>query len=198
MGRLLAADLERTDTLGRWMAHYLAEQMTIAEQKCGQERAATEADISKLVLQIWDQRRNFRGERTPFLDVDKVSSALERLAPGRGEWRYFNIFDSSNEPSVEDTDVNFLLNSALYMDRIAGDLICALVAFAAKSAEDSEASWVKHVEKIGDDSLFRIRRLYSLIGEEGEESSINNVRYIKSYIADMSKLLSFLADFLER
>lgn len=197
LGRLLEADLERTDTLGRWMAHYLAQQMTILEQKHGQERAAIESDISELVLQVWDRRCNFLGERAPFLDIDKVVGALERLAPGRDRWGYYNIFDSSSEPSVQDTDVNFLLKSALRIDRIAGDLVHALVSRAAKSAENNDANWIKNLDKIGDDSLSMIRRLYSSLEGDGGESFVDDVRYVKKYVVEMSDTLSLLANFLE-
>ncbi|EKX92432.1 hypothetical protein HMPREF9997_00098 [Corynebacterium durum F0235] len=177
------------------MAHYLAEQMVALETKSGQEKADCEATVTTLILQVWERRNKLPVERVPFLDVDKVTSALERLAPGRGEGAYFGIFNSGRKPDSQDMDVDFLLKTALLVDRIAGDLVRTLVVHAAKSAEDSEASWVKCAEKVGDNSLTMMRRL-DVYRSVKADSVNDDIQCIKDKANKMSDLLDILSDYL--
>lgn len=159
LGTLLAAELEQTDTLGRWVAHYLAERMTGLEQKNGSERSLAEAEVADLILRLWSLRRQLPGKRLPLAEVDEVESAIARLTPGRRPWAYFGAFAIDTEPSTEDTETSATLTTALLVDRLAGDLVHGLIGRAAALAEENSAAWIKQAEKIGDGALRAIRRI---------------------------------------
>lgn len=159
LGKLLAAELDRTDTLGRWMAHYLAERMTSLERKTGSERAIAEAEVADLILRLWSLRRQLPGSRLPLAEVDEVEAAIGRLTPGRRPWAYFGAFSADTEPSTEETETSTTLKVALLVDRLAGDLVHGLIGRAAALAEEGEAAWIKQAEKVGDSALRAIRRI---------------------------------------
>lgn len=159
LGKLLAAELEQTDTLGRWIAHYLAERMTSLEQKTGSESGIAEAEVADLILRLWALRRQMPGRRLPLAEVDEVEAAIERLAPGRRPWAYFGAFAADTEPSPEETETSTTLKAALLVDRLAGDLVHGLIGRAAALAEEDGAAWTKQAEKIGDGALRTLRRI---------------------------------------
>ena len=159
LGRLLASELEHTDTLGRWIAHYLAERMTRLQQKTESERAIAEAEVVDLILRLWALRRQLPGGRLPLAEVDEVEAAIARLAPGRRPWAYFGAFAADTEPSTEATEASTTLKAALLVDRLAGDLVHGLIGRATALAEADEAVWVTQAEQIGDETLRRVRRV---------------------------------------
>lgn len=169
---LLAAELEETDTLGRWIAHYLAERMTSLEQKTGSDRDIAEAEVADLILRLWSLRRQLPGGRLPLAQVDEVEAAIERLAPGRRPWAYFGAFATDTEPSPEETETSTTLKAAQLVDRLAGDLVHGLIGCAAALAEEDGAAWTKQAEKIGDGALRTLRRIR--FADNGRENGAEN------------------------
>lgn len=172
LGKLLAAELEQTDTLGRWIAHHLAERMTSLEQKTGSERGIAEAEVAELILRLWSLRRQLPGGRIPLAEVDEVEAAIARLTPGRRPWAYFGAFAADTEPSPEETETSTTLKAALLVDRLAGDLVHGLIGRAAALAEDDGAAWTKQAEEIGDGALRTLRRIrFANNGSEDDAGS---------------------------
>src|SRR6185437_2939679 len=78
------------DTLGQWMAHYIAEKLLAHKQAVGDAKAALEAELVDLLLKFWKHRAYFpRGSR-PFEEYEPVLRALASLDPDRSDGRYFN------------------------------------------------------------------------------------------------------------
>ncbi|QJS17783.1 hypothetical protein HK412_14415 [Corynebacterium glutamicum] len=169
LGKLLAAELDETDTLGRWIAHYLAKQMTDLEQKSASERSIAEAEVADLIVQLWSLRRQLPGDQVPFAEVDKVEAAIARLSPGRGQWAYFGAFAYGTEPSTEETETSATLKAALLVDQLAGDLVHGLIGSAAALAEEDGAAWTEQAEKLGDRALWTIRRVRFADSEDNDE-----------------------------
>ncbi|WP_199717494.1 hypothetical protein [Kocuria rhizophila] len=172
LGKLLAAELEQTDTLGRWIAHYLAERLTSLEQKAGSERSTAEAEVADLILRLWSLRRQLPGSRLPLAEVDEVEAAIARLTPGRRPWAYFGAFAADAEPSTEETETSTTLKAALLIDRLAGDLVHGLIGRAAALAEEDGAAWTKQAEKIGFGALRTLRRIR--FADNGSEDDVES------------------------
>ncbi len=172
LGKLLAAELEQTDTLGRWIAHYLADRMTSLEKKTGSERDTAEAEVADLIFRLWSLRRQLPSGRLPLAEVDEVEAAIERLTPGRRPWAYFGAFAADTEPSPEETETSTTLKAAQLVDRLAGDLVHGLIGRAAALAEENGAAWTKHAEKLGDGALQTLRRIrFAANGSEHDAES---------------------------
>jgi hypothetical protein len=198
LGKLLAAELEQTDTLGRWIAHYLAERLKSLEQKTGSERASAEAEVADLILRLWSLRRQLPGGRLPLAEVDEVEAAIARLTPGRRPWAYFGAFSADTEPRAEDTETSTTLKVALLVDRLAGDLVHGLIGRAAALVEEDDAVWIKQAEKIGDGALRTIRRvrLADIDNKDSSESSDWNSAVTERATA-LSSVVSALVAALE-
>lgn len=75
-------DLERSnDTLGRWMAHHLAELIAEAEGDDGDDRTETRGRIFDLILRIWSHRRSLPQNADPLSKLEDLVSVLWRLRP---------------------------------------------------------------------------------------------------------------------
>lgn len=193
LGKLLAAELEPTDTLGRWIAHYLAERMNRLEQKTGSEKNSAEAEVADLILQLWSLRRQLPGDRVPLSEVDEVEAAIERLTPGRSPWSYFDAFATGTEPSPEETETSATLKAAQLIDRLAGDLVHGLIGRAAALAEEAGGAWTLQAEKFGDIALKTLRRIHLADDDspEGVENRDWNSEITKRAVA-LSSVVSTL------
>lgn len=196
LGKLLAAELEHTDTLGRWIAHYLAERMTSLEQTTGPQRGITEAEVADLILRLWSLRRQLPGSRLPLAEVDEVEAAIARLTPGRRPWAYFGAFAADSEPSAEETETSATLKAALLVDRLAGDLVHGLIGRAGALAEEAGAAWTKQAAKIGDGALRTVRRLRLAEGggEDDSESPDWNSEVLRRATALSSVVSTLVTD----
>ncbi|QIK64892.1 hypothetical protein G7068_13885 [Leucobacter viscericola] len=198
LGKLLAAELEQTDTLGRWIAHYLAERMTSLEQKTGSARDTAEAEIADLILRLWSLRRQLPGDRLPLAEVDEVEAAIERLTPGRRPWAYFGAFATDTEPSPEETETRTTLKAAQLVDRLAGDLVHGLIGRAAALAVEDGAAWTKQAEKIGDGALRTLRRVcFAASGSEDDAESPDWKNEVLRRAMALSSVVSTLVTTLE-
>jgi hypothetical protein len=198
LGKLLAGQLEQTDTLGRWIAHHLAERMTSLEKKTGSERDTAETEVADLILRLWSIRRQLPGDRLPLADVDEVEAAIERLSPGRRPWAYFGAFATDTAPSPGETETSTTLKAAQLVDRLAGDLVHGLIGRAAALAEEDGAAWTKHAERLGDGALRTLRRI-RLTGTGSPDDAENpdwNIEVIRSATA-LSSVVSALVTALE-
>ena len=192
LGKLLASELEQTDTLGRWMAHYLAEQMAGLKPKTGSERTLAEAEVAALILRLWALRRQIPGGRLPLAEVDEVEAAIVRLAPGRRPWAYFGAFSADTEPSAGETETSTTLRAALLVDRLAGDLVHGLIGCAAELAEEDEADWIKQAETIGDAALRTVRRVR--IVDDHIENATERPSWNSEVMERATALLSVVSD----
>ena len=90
LGAQIVRDLNRensNDTLGRWMAHHLAEMIEKAESAEGDDRTEAHERISHLILRIWSHRQNLPGSAYPLKKLDDVISVLLRLRPEASPFR---------------------------------------------------------------------------------------------------------------
>ena len=92
LGNALTAELgfNKGDTLGCWMAHYLAEQLQFLAQASGAKKARIEARVAKLITQIWEHRGALPEQAYPLRTFGKAATALAGIAIGRkanSKWR---------------------------------------------------------------------------------------------------------------
>lgn len=194
LGKLLASDLDSTDTLGRWMAHYLAERIHGLEHKSGPEKAAAESEVMELILRLWSLRRELPVVGSPFSEVDEVGAAITRLAPGRKPWAYSGIFSLGVEPNAVETEASPILKRALMVDHFAGELVNSLVVRAAELSEFRDSEWIRHAAQFGDESLGAIRRFRLANGGSSEpqgrvERDIELVAQATALVSVVSELL---------
>ena len=80
---------ETRDTLGRWMAHYVAELIaTAANAPDGPTKENAQAIAAKEILAIWSHRYSLPGNAYPLARFKGIIESLGLLAPGGSPWEH--------------------------------------------------------------------------------------------------------------
>ena len=78
------------DTLGRWMAHHLAELIDKAENGVtAVERLRAHKHATETILKIWEHRASLPGQAYPLVPYKDVLKVLDCLRPDNNPFRYF-------------------------------------------------------------------------------------------------------------
>lgn len=90
LGRHLVSELgleDSNDTLGRWMAHHVAELITAAkEAKNKAERAVAEECAVETILKLWEHRTALPGQAYPLAQFREILELLSKLTPDANPW----------------------------------------------------------------------------------------------------------------
>ncbi|WP_345330048.1 hypothetical protein [Mucilaginibacter defluvii] len=79
------------DTLGRWMAHYVAEKIVAAEKATGPDAKEIQLECSQAILGLWDHRWKMQQEYRPLRDFDRLLDLLQQIDPETSEPNYFKL-----------------------------------------------------------------------------------------------------------
>jgi hypothetical protein len=163
-------DLEDSvDTLGRWMAHRIAELMEGAEQaETEAEREAAKRECTNVIIRLWEHRAKFPF-KPPLADIAKFLKNLtsdpspshwEKPKPPDGTW-------DSILPHLEK------LQEREYR-------ICRNAAIAETSLEE-EREWLEeHPQEMSDDECEIIKYLLKLREQmDADDYSLDGVRLPK-------------------
>lgn len=131
-----------TDTLTRWMAHYVSEQIIAAESLTSARKTAVEERCFNTVLALWAHRNKLPNGFRPFEGFEPILRALARLDPDEPRPFYFPSLrqTKTNGEEKEPSEVERLLETALSIDRAARVLIelCLKSAVERASTENTK------------------------------------------------------------
>lgn len=154
MGRKLVAELgvePGVDTLGRWMAHYIAELIEAAENATPVERAVCQKRCFDAILDLWSHRAELPNGSRPFEDLEPIMRAIESLDLDNEASRYFGSIGSTIVKSDEKSETQVSLEFVRILDLTARDLISYFLSKAARSAVDKSKDWVVKAKEAGAD-----------------------------------------------
>lgn len=98
LGKALVEELgSRIGTPSRWMAHYIAEQMTIADNAQGDDKIRAEQKCFETILKLWEHRSSLPNGQRPFENFEPIFRVLEQLNPENKQPFYFK----AQGPSIE-------------------------------------------------------------------------------------------------
>lgn len=152
LGRALVKELgldPGVDTLGRWMAHYIAELIYEAETAKLQDRPVKLAKCADAILKLWDHRHRMPDGKRPFEDLEPIMRALESLDPADDTPRHFRTQRMVANEAEENAETVKWLKLADGFDYSAKILIRYCLTQAAETALDRSRDWVKLAEKAG-------------------------------------------------
>lgn len=152
LGKALVEELglnPGVDTLARWMAHYVAEQMTIAGNATGDDKIRAEQHCFEIILKLWEHRSSLPNGRRPFESFEPIFRALEKLDPENKQLYYFNnIIGNSSEPDKiykVPASVKQWLDVASGIDRVVWIWLDYVFKQAALCATDEHTiEWLKN------------------------------------------------------
>jgi len=178
LGRKLVDELglePSVDTLGRWMAHYIADLIVKAESAPSEEKQVAEDRCFEAILALWKHRAELPNGKRPFEDLEPVVRAIESLDPENDTARYFRSVRPPRSEGKEKTEVDRWLDTAAGLDYSARILIAYCLAEAARAAVDKSEEWVKLAEaaSVEDGSPELVIRFVSSNAELGNEPDGN-------------------------
>jgi hypothetical protein len=143
-----------TDTLGRWMAHYIAELIEEAETAKVEERPAKFGQCADAILKLWEHRHQLPSGKRPFEGLEPILRAIESLDPTDNTPRYFRSQRMAADETEENDEPRKWLKLVDGLDYSAKILIRYCLAQAAQTALDKSRKWVALAEAAGvEDSI---------------------------------------------
>lgn len=159
LGRKLVTELGfdgSVDTLGRWMAHHIAELINEAESASSDERIGKMANVREAVLALWVHRHALPSGQSPFASMEPILNALESLDPDTARFRYFSPSHAPSDSDNESEEVQTYVEMAKAVDRASKVIVSFCIAEAAQRALDSSKEWVQLASKAEADEGFDI------------------------------------------
>jgi hypothetical protein len=145
LGKRLVKDLDledSTDTLTRWMAHYVAELISTAEMTGNQ---ADQAAAFETILKLWERRYSLPEKAQPVKDYEAILRTLKSLDPN-GENRYFHALFRSNQGKNLSTGGQRWMELAEGLDYSAKLLIRFCLANAVENSLEENKELVEIVK----------------------------------------------------
>jgi hypothetical protein len=152
LGRKLVIELglePSVDTLGRWMAHYVAELIAKAESATRRDRRLAEKACFETILALWKHRAELPRGKRPFESMEPIVRAVESLDPDDHTPRYFRVARQAQREREEKSEVDRWLVFASGLDDTAKILIGICLAEAANAAVDKAEEWVRLAKAAG-------------------------------------------------
>src|SRR6202050_2818855 len=104
LGEKIVQELEldpSVDTLGRWMAHYLAELIRNAETAGVEDRPEKLLRCASAITDLWRHRSELPNGKRPFEEIEPILRALETLDPENATPRYLGLIRTAARAEEE-------------------------------------------------------------------------------------------------
>lgn len=196
LGRLLVDELgleSSVDTLSRWMAHYIAEQMQLIESTHGEEQKLAEKRCFETILKVWKHMRYYNANTRPFENFEPIFRTLNRLDPDNENTYYFQNEYSRKNISSEDEITQYML-LATSIDETARVWLEFIFQSAAELAADAKTKeWIETALPLEDNSeaslIVRILSNYEF--DELEDDGDKRIKKLNSRIEKLEDFQDF-------
>ena len=142
LGNQLVAKLsnaEQADTLSRWIAHYIAEQLAQVEQTTGPDQSAARERCFQSILTLWSHRATLPSGLRPLEEFEPILDLLVRLDPAnpRPMW---NPLGQRPDEEGELSETTRIIGFIFYLDEIAREFTDMSLRDAVSRAVKPETS----------------------------------------------------------
>jgi hypothetical protein len=137
------------DTLGRWMAHYIAGLIVNAKNAIGEEKDLAEKNCFEAILTLWKHRAELPNGKNPFTDIEPIVRTIESLNPDGDIPRYYRPIRALEKEDQKQSESDLWLNIVDNIDYSAKVLIGYCLSKSAQTAMDKTKEWVKLSEAAG-------------------------------------------------
>ena len=199
LGKLLVGELGleySVDTLSRWMAHYIAEQMRIIESTENGDKKLAEEKCFETILKLWKHRAYYKNGVRPFEDFEPIFQTLNRLNPDNQNTYFFKNGYSlnRNDETSENDAITQYLDLATKIDETARVWLKFIFQSAAEVAVDDKMKrWIEAALPITDNAepslIVQIISDYELDG--GEDTLDNKRRILEKRIEQLEGFREF-------
>lgn len=195
LGKKLTQELDldqSVDTLGRWMAHYIAELIYDAENATPEEKPSRMRDCSEAILNLWRHRHELPDGSRPFEALEPALRSLEKLDPDNDSPRFFSGIRDAGDV-IQDTESQSWLKAIDGLDYSARLLIRYCLTRAAESALEESPEWAALAEEAGADEDTELSIVRIIYNEHNLEAKPNPSAEEQKQLEDrLSRLKGFL------
>lgn len=199
LGKSLVKELgleQGVDTPARWMAHYIVEQMTIAENENGDKKVKAEQLCFDTILKLWQHRYSFPEGRRPFENFEPIFRALEKLDPENKKTYYYDNSRTvkSKTTNKAQENVQQWLDVAKGIDQVVRIWLDYVFKQAALDASDENTiDWIKNISGLQkrNDSSIIIRLLQKDLLDSDEKIRQERIELIKDRIEKLEAFNGF-------
>lgn len=137
LGKAIVEELEQSpsiDTLGRWMAHYIAELITKAEHATPENKEIYESECFDTIIKLWTHINKIPNFDTPLRTFENIENMLGQIT-SENPYRYF-------PPKYED-ETNVYLLLAKKVDSLGKEIVKLAFEIAISEASEEEKKWLQ-------------------------------------------------------
>lgn len=176
------------------MVHYVAEQITIAENTIGGEKTEAEKRCFQTILKLWNHRHTLPNGRRPLENFEPILRTLDRLDPENSQTFFYNT--ASNASDFED-EVREWTEIALGIDRGVRVLInFALSQAALNAADEKTLLWLSSaVDSTDNRDIMAIIHLLQENPDNQNEYQLSQAQ--QDYEEDIKSKIEILDTFME-
>jgi hypothetical protein len=196
LGKKLVAESgldDSSDTLGRWMVHYVAELMQAAETAEPEARQELMGQCCAVIFDLWQHRSVLPNGKRPFENIEPILRALESLDPENEVPRYFRSLRPDKIEGEQEPETWQWLELADSLDSSAKLLIQHCLAQAAEHALNRSREWVKQAAEAGAEHRLEtlVIRFLSAEGENLNPEDENG-KFLKRLESRIARLDAFI------
>lgn len=196
LGNQLVALLDaehNVDQLTRWMAHYVAEQITLAESATGEAKATAEARCYDTILKLWAHRGDLPVHSRPFERFATIFRVLERIDPesAHGFYHRFGRDEPPKRGSLE-AMIQFIID----LDDAARILLeLGLVAAVERATDEQTEKFLRDaVPAVRDREVDAVQKLVDLAEEpHGADAEKKLAERLRSRIDTLDRFAKMCA-----
>ncbi|QRY55984.1 hypothetical protein [Sphingobacterium siyangense] len=196
LGNILVNQLkigDSSDTLARWMAHYIAEKIIEAKNASLEDRERVNRECCQLILDLWSHRWKMTENHKPLKNFERILDIIQNIDP---ESRKSYFFDRNHYSSKNDDS---FLAAATEIDKGARNCLEYVLSKAAHEAADQDDIKLLNVASklgVGADvsTIQYLMDKYpgsipiSAFVSEKKMDSDHRVDYVKDCIAELENL----------
>ncbi len=194
---------DSVDTLGRWLAHALAEKLLAVEGAPAAEKPARQAEAIDLILKLWAHRRDFPRGTRPFEDPEGLAMALAQLDPNDKAPRFFSPA-SPREVVGAAPEAKPWLDRALAIDAAARAAIRYCLLAADEATPGDSTKWAELAEAAGfecDVEVLLVRFVGQLSEQQRKDLDsevASSQRHVRARVASLKEAASAIEADLAR
>jgi hypothetical protein len=161
------------DTLGRWMAHHIAELIDKAKNgSSSAERAKSRKIATETILKIWEHRTSLPGDAYPLKSYENILKVLDLLRPDGNPFKRFGNHAGAKRKQLAALlfdRLSRLVVAILLMDKPFRRTSANVEIAAIKALSETEQQVLKALQQWGD--LFVSETKSSKRGRKSKKSN---------------------------